>query len=78
MVDAFAAPGYQLLDLLARYRPGGGRWTVELALLNAFDARYWSAARSRGLVASDPQLGFHTEPGRALLVTLSLEVGTAQ
>lgn len=78
VVDAFAAPGYEVLDLLARCRPGGGRWTVELALLNALDARYWSAARARGLVASDPLLGFHTEPGRALLVTFSLEVGTAQ
>jgi len=71
--DLFAPPGYELLDLYARWR-AGARWSLDLALLNAFDRKYWTWARSRDLLADDPRLDFHTAPGRALLIGVSLDL----
>jgi hemoglobin/transferrin/lactoferrin receptor protein len=65
--NVYAPPGYALLDLYGELRPGEG-WTLTFALLNALDRQYWSFARVRGVLADDPQLDFHSEPGRALLV----------
>jgi len=58
------------LDLAAEWRPSE-RWTVMLALLNALDRQHWAFARVRGVLADDPQLDFHSEPGRALLVGIA-------
>jgi len=65
--DLFAPPGYALLDLYGEWRPRP-RWTISLALLNALDAKYWVFGRVRGVLADDPQIDLHSEPGRALLV----------
>ncbi len=72
VADLFAPPGYELLDLYCRWRPSAG-WAVDLAVINAFDRKYWSYARAGGLLADDPHLDFHTAPGRGLLVGVSLE-----
>jgi len=67
----FAPPSSQLIDLYARHLLGS-RWTLDLALLNALDEKYWSYGKAAGLLSGDPQLDFHTEPGRALLVGVTL------
>lgn len=72
VAPVFAPPGYQLLDLYGRWRPGA-RWTVDLAVLNLFDRKYWSYARVGSVRADDRQLDFHTAPGRGLLVGVALE-----
>jgi hemoglobin/transferrin/lactoferrin receptor protein len=65
--NVFAPPGYALLDLYGEWRPRP-RWTLSIALLNALDEKYWVFGRVRGVLADDPQVDFHSEPGRALLV----------
>ncbi|MCB1008882.1 MAG: TonB-dependent hemoglobin/transferrin/lactoferrin family receptor [Acidobacteria bacterium] len=72
VADLFTPAAYSLLDLYCRWQPRG-RWSLDLALLNAFDRKYWSWGRARGLVADDPLLDFYTAPGRALLIGVSLE-----
>lgn len=66
----FAPPGYTLLDLYGRWQ-ARARWSLDVALLNALDRKYWPWARAGGLLADDPQLDFHTAPGRSLLIGVS-------
>jgi hemoglobin/transferrin/lactoferrin receptor protein len=65
--NVFAPPGYALLDLYGEWRATES-WTLTLTVLNLFDEKHWSWGRAGGLLADDPQLDFHTEPGRALLL----------
>ena len=68
--NVFAPPGYALLDLYGEWRPSRS-WTLTLALLNVFDEKYWPYGDIGGVLADDPQLDFHTEPGRGLLVGIA-------
>jgi hemoglobin/transferrin/lactoferrin receptor protein len=72
--NVFAPPGYRLLDVYGEWSPNP-RWTVTVALLNALDAKYWVYGEVRGVLADDPRLDFHTEPGRALLVGVAWRRG---
>jgi hemoglobin/transferrin/lactoferrin receptor protein len=63
----FAPPGYELVDLYGEWRAGEA-WTLTVAVLNLLDEKYWAWGRAGDLLADDPALDFHTEPGRALLL----------
>jgi hemoglobin/transferrin/lactoferrin receptor protein len=68
-VDQFAPPGYELLDLTAFYRLGGGL-RLQLALRNLLDETYWQWADVVGQSAGSPVLDRYTSPGFNTAVTL--------
>ena len=71
--DLFAPPGYVTLDLTLRKRFNEAV-TVDAALRNLGDVRYWDWASLRGvLVRNVPPPGFHTAPGRNAALTLTVE-----
>jgi hemoglobin/transferrin/lactoferrin receptor protein len=71
--DLFAPPGYLTLDLTLRKRFGESV-TLDAALRNLGDVRYWDWANLRGvLVRNVPPPGFHTAPGRNAALTLTVE-----
>jgi len=67
---AFAPPGFTTLDLFGEWKPSE-TWSLQVAVLNAFDRKTWSAGRIRGVVADDPQLDFYTDPGRSLVASIA-------
>jgi len=68
--DVFAPPAYSLLDLYAEWRPDRS-WALSVAVLNLFDEKYWDWATAGGLLAGDPKLELHTQPGRSLLAGIA-------
>jgi hemoglobin/transferrin/lactoferrin receptor protein len=65
--ELFAAPGYELLDLHCDWQLYPS-WSLRLALWNALDRQSWSSGKLRGVLASDPQRDFYSEPGRAVVL----------
>lgn len=71
--DLFAPPGYVTLDLTLRRRFGDAV-TVDAALRNLGDVRYWDWASLRGVLRQNvPPVGFYTAPGRNAAVTVTVE-----
>lgn len=71
--DLFAPPGYVTLDLTLRKRFGDAV-TVDAALRNLGDVRYWDWASLRGVLRQNlPPVGFYTAPGRNAAVTVTVE-----
>jgi hemoglobin/transferrin/lactoferrin receptor protein len=66
-VEQFAAPGYEVFDLLAFWEVTR-RLGVEIALLNLTDETYWEWANVRGIAATSPALDRYTSPGFAAVV----------
>ena len=65
----FLPPGYARLDLHVWWNLGE-RLRLNATLGNLGDRRYWDWAMARGLAASDPDLEFHSRPGRTLSLGL--------
>lgn len=71
--DLFAPPGHVTFDLSLRKRFGEAV-TVDAAIRNLGDVRYWDWANLRGvLVRNVPPPGFYTAPGRNGALTLTIE-----
>jgi hemoglobin/transferrin/lactoferrin receptor protein len=69
--DLFAPPGHVLLDLGLRHDFGHGV-SVDAALRNVGDVRYWEWSGLRGvLTTSNPPPSFYTSPGRNAAVTVT-------
>jgi hemoglobin/transferrin/lactoferrin receptor protein len=71
--DLFAPPGHVLFDLGLRQDFGHGV-TLDAAVLNVGDVRYWEWAALRSVLRSNvPAPSFYTGPGRSVAVTLTLD-----
>jgi hemoglobin/transferrin/lactoferrin receptor protein len=70
--DLFAPPGHVLFDLGLRQDFGHGI-TVDAAMLNVGDVRYWEWAALRGVLRNNnPAPSFYTGPGRSVAVTVTV------
>lgn len=67
----FAPPGHAVFDAFAWWQVND-RLRLNLGLFNIGDRRYWRWANVRGLAASTPNLGFYTQPGRSVSVSVDL------
>ncbi len=69
--DLFQAPGYGVVDVLARVRLGGHiDW--RLGVFNLGDRKYWQASSVRGRSSADRTLDRFTESGRSVSTSVSL------
>lgn len=68
-VNQFAAPGYELFDLLAFYEVTE-RMGLQLGVLNLTDETYWEWANVRGIATTSPVLDRYTSPGRSAVAAL--------
>lgn len=68
----FAAPGYEVLDLLAHVSLGE-RTTVRLGLSNLTDETYWEWSDVRGRPADDPVIDRYSRPGRAVSASIDIQ-----
>lgn len=68
----FHAPGHGLLDMYAWWKPVSSM-RVNLALLNAFDRRYWDWSTVRGVSATASDIDFYSRPGRSVSVSASFD-----
>ncbi len=68
----FAAPGYEVLDLLA-YVGLGDRTTLRLGLSNLTDETYWEWSDVRGRPAGDPVIDRYSRPGRAVSASVNFQ-----
>jgi hemoglobin/transferrin/lactoferrin receptor protein len=68
----FHAPGHGLLDVYVWWTPVPSM-RVNLALLNAFDRRYWDWSTVRGVSATASDIAFYTRPGRSVSVSASVD-----
>lgn len=70
--DLFAPSGHVLFDLGLRQEFGRGI-TLDAAVLNVGDVRYWDWAALRGVLRNNnPAPSFYTGPGRSVAVTVAL------
>ncbi len=70
--DLCAPPGHVLFDLGLRHDFGHGV-SVDAALFNVGDVRYWDWAALRGVLRDNvPSPSFYTGPGRNVAVTVAL------
>ena len=67
----FAPPGHAVFDAFAWWQVHD-RLRLNLGLFNLGDRRYWRWANVRGLAANTPNLGFYSQPGRSLSVSVDL------
>ena len=68
----FHAPGHGLFDVYAWWTPVPSM-RVNLALLNAFDRRYWDWNTVRGVSATASDIAFYSRPGRSVSVSASFD-----
>jgi hemoglobin/transferrin/lactoferrin receptor protein len=68
----FAAPGYEVLDLLAHVGLGK-RTTLRFGLSNLTDETYWEWSDVRGRPAGDPVIDRYSRPGRAFSASVNFE-----
>lgn len=69
---SFASPAATLLDLYAQWRPT--KWmSINAAVLNLTDRKYWLWTDVRGQAASSPTIDAYTSPGRNYALTVKLE-----
>lgn len=69
---SFSTPAATIVDFYAAWRIAK-RLTLNAALLNATDRKYWLWSDVRGLSAASPTLDAYTSPGRNYAVSLKLE-----
>lgn len=69
VVAQYAAPGYELFDLLGFYEITE-RLGLQLGLLNLTDETYWEWANVRGIAATSPVLDRFTSPGRSVVTAV--------
>lgn len=66
----FEAPGHVVHDLMLWWNPREDL-RLQLGIFNLSNRRYWNWASARGLSADSSQLGFYTQPGRNLGMSMS-------
>ncbi len=67
----FAPPGHAVFDAFAWWQVHD-RLRLNLGLFNLGDRRYWRWANVRGLAANTPNLGFYSQAGRSVSVSVDL------
>jgi hemoglobin/transferrin/lactoferrin receptor protein len=68
----FAAPGYEVLDLLAHVALGE-RATLRLGIGNLTDETYWEWSDVGGRPAGDPVIDRYSRPGRSLSASIDFQ-----
>ena len=69
VVAQYAAPAYELFDLLGFYEITE-RLGLQVGLLNLTDETYWEWANVRGIAAASPVLDRYTSPGRSAVAAV--------
>jgi hemoglobin/transferrin/lactoferrin receptor protein len=68
----FAAPGYDVLDLLAHVALGE-RTTLRFGIGNLTDETYWEWSDVRGRPSGDPVIDRYSRPGRSLSASIDIQ-----
>lgn len=69
VVDQFAAPSYQAVDLTGYYTVNE-RLALQLGVLNLLDQRYWQWGDVQGVSEGSPVLDRYSSPGRAVAASV--------
>src|SRR5690606_34559163 len=64
--------GYATVDVTG-YMRLGKQATLNLAVFNLFDRKYYDWSRVSGLTGNDPRLAAYTSPGRTVSANLRME-----